>query len=198
MNAAASRRVALAALAGMVATLAIPISHSMRTEACARPWVFFDLGNTIVMSAPGVPAQYAPGAHAYLRELRRRGFPVGLITNIPEKWGNTRAEKVRALKDFIAETWTKDPSVEAMEWGDFPDAVILIPFHDVERKPDPFLFRSATALVKLAEGDSGCPIVYQGEDPAEIEAARKEGLIGYRVFADPAAPFMPIERIGHP
>ncbi|MBS1963852.1 MAG: hypothetical protein JST04_16700 [Bdellovibrionales bacterium] len=195
MSARPSTSVAAASVLGLAAAFAVTASISATPPDCGKPWVFFDLGNTVVASAPGRESRYVPGAHAYVQELRRRGYPVGLLTNIPEKWGRTRAEKIRALKRLMRETWTTDPAAEAMDWSDFPEAVIVIPPSDAERKPAPYLFEAALTFAARDAGRDGCPVIFQGEDPAEIAAAEKAGLTTYLVGKDPAAPFMPIDRI---
>lgn len=186
---------ALGAATGIAVAFAAAASITGSPPPCGKPWVFFDLGNTVVASAPGQESRYVPGAHAYVQELRRRGYSVGLVTNVPEKWGRTRAEKIRALKRLIRETWTNDPAAEAMDWSDFPETAIVIPSRDAERKPAPILFDAAVALAAREAGRDGCPVIFEGEDPTEIAAAEKVGMTTYLVGKDPAAPFMPIERI---
>jgi len=194
MIAGASGKLSLAASAAGVA-LAASFGISERVGECGKPWVFFDLGNTVVASAPGQESKYVPGAHAYVRELRKRGYPIGLITNVPEKWGATRTAKIRALKKLIDETWTKEAGAERMDWSDFPDSAIVIPRRDPERKPAPYLFQAALAHVALEEGTRDCPVFYQGEDAGEVATAERTGLRGYVVGRDPAAPFLPVERL---
>lgn len=199
MIAGASRKLPLAAIAASAAGVAVALAASSGISGhageCGKPWVFFDLGNTVVASAPGQESKYVPGAHAYVRELRKRGYSIGLITNVPEKWGTTRTAKIRALKKLIDETWTKDAGAERMDWSDFPDSAIVIPRRDFERKPSPYLFAAARAHVALEEGTRDCPVFYQGEDAAEVATAEAAGLSGYVVGRDPAAPFLPVERL---
>lgn len=185
----------IASTLGVAVAIAALADARIPDPACGKPWVFFDLGNTVVASAPGRESRYVPGAHAYVRELRRRGVRIGLITNVPEKWGKTRSAKIRELKKLVGETWTKEAGEEAMDWTDFPDAAIVIPPRDADRKPAPYLFRSALAHVSLEGGARDCPVIYQGEDPVEVAAAERAGMIGYVVGRDPAAPFLPFERV---
>ncbi len=186
-------RTPLATVLGLAAAFVIPPGFSANSD-CRKPWIFFDLGNTVIASNPGQDFRYIPGAHAYLRGLRERGYPIGMITNVPEKWGVNRAEKLRALKKMVRENWTKDAAAEPMDWSDFPDSAIVLPAHDSDRKPAPNLFRAALAKVALEEGRRDCPVYYLGEEPAEIAAAESSGLRGYVVLQDPAVPFPPYER----
>ena len=190
--------VPLAAVLGITVALVAPARTSARASACAKPWVFFDLGNTLIVADPTKASQYMPGAHAYVRELHRRGFHVGLISNVPEKWGATRMEKLRALKKIVADTWTTDSNVESMDWADFPDSTIFLPPRDTFRKPEPYLFRTALDRVMLEEGTRNCKVVFQGEDPLEVAVAEKVGMTGYIVNRDPSAPFMPVDRLENP
>lgn len=195
MSARFSAPAAFGAALGLAVAAASLAAISTTPPACGKPWIFFDLGNTVVASAPGQESRYVPGAHAYVQELRRRGYSVGLLTNIPEKWGTTRGQKIRALKRLMRETWTTDPSAEAMDWNDFPETAIVIPPRDADRKPAPYLFEAALAFAARDAGRDGCPVIFQGEDPAEIAAAEKAGLTTYLVGKDPTAPFMPLDRI---
>jgi FMN phosphatase YigB (HAD superfamily) len=185
----------LAGAAGFGLALGLQSLATTRATKCSSPWVFFDLGNTLVASTPGEKMRYVPGAHEYLRELKREGYRIGLITNVPEKWGATSKEKIAALKTTIAREWTKDPSSEAMDWQDFSDALILVPPRDDVRKPAPYLFRSALSQVFLEEGETRCQAVFQGEDPKEVQVARAEGMFGYQVGSDPNSAFLPIDQL---
>jgi hypothetical protein len=185
----------VAAALGVGVALAAPSGISRNAEICGKPWVFFDLGNTVIASVPGQSFHYLPGAHAYLRELKKRGFSLGLITNIPENWGPTRAERIRKLKKMIREGWSKETGTEAMDWSDFPETSIVIPRRRSERKPAPYLYHAALAKVSLAEGEKNCPVYFEGEDPGEVAQADREGMIGYLVGKNPAAPYFPIESL---
>jgi FMN phosphatase YigB (HAD superfamily) len=188
----------LAVVLGIGAAIFAAPGTNGRSNRCGKPWVFFDLGNTLIVADPSKESRYMPGAHAYVQELHRHGVHVGLISNVPEKWGTNRTQKLKALKKIVADTWTKDSGAESMDWADFPDPTIFIPPRDVFRKPEPYLFRSAFDKVILEEGTRNCPVYYQGEDPLEVAVAEKVGMIGYVAHRDPAAPFLPVERIEHP
>jgi FMN phosphatase YigB (HAD superfamily) len=180
----------------IVATFAAGV-RADQGGGCARPWIFFDLGNTLVATPPDAGYHYIPGAHAYVRGLRARGFHLGVITNIPETWGKTRAEKIAQLKKVIADSWSKDAGVEPMDWTDFPDPLIIVPMHDTERKPAPFTFEAALARVALEEGRNDCPVYYEGEDPAEVKAAETNGMRGYVVLRPGYPPFLPFKSGPH-
>jgi len=162
--------------------------------ACRKPWVFFDLGNTLVDSTPGKEMKYISGAREYLKELKQRGFKIGIITNVPDKWGPSSKDKVRVLKKTLKESWSQDPNADAMDWNDFAD-LILTPPREPCRKPAPYLFKAAIAKMILEEGENHCQVVFQGEDPNEVAAANQEGMKGHLIQQDPANPFLPISTL---
>jgi len=81
-----------------------------------KPWIFFDLGDTIV-SAPTDPNSHdivrlswvrfagddgkIRDARSYLSGLKAKGYGIGLIANIPEKWGDP---ELKMAKAWVAET----------------------------------------------------------------------------------------------
>src|SRR5690606_22493812 len=153
MNRAPCRKTTVvASVFGLFLAFGLQAGMTTWATACQKPWVFFDLGNTILRSNPGEKMAYNAGAHEYLRALKQRGFRIGLITNVPEKWGPTSKEKIRSLKRAVAREWTRDPKSTAMDWTDFSDALILVPPREECRKPAPYLFRSALSQVMLEEG----------------------------------------------
>lgn len=182
-------------IAGVLVALLGPALVPIPAHPCGKPWIFFDLGNTLIEAAPGHESRYLPGAQSYIEELKKRGYPMGLITNIPEKWGNSQSTRIQALKKIVRETWTKDPSANEMNWNDFPESHIVVPPRDANRKPAPYLFRAALAAVTLEEGKIGCPVYFQGEDPLEVAAAEKVGMRGYIVRKDPNALYLPLSRL---
>lgn len=171
-----------------------------RWIACKNPWVFFDLGDTLidVKSSKGKEVKYFPGAHEYLVELKSKGYHVGLITNVPETWGPTKRSKVRVLKKEVAQMWDKKKPVQEMVWEDFTDAHIFVPPLNEHRKPSPYLFKSAINEVIIEEGDTKCPVVYQGEDPKEIEVAKSLGITAHLVTYEPYPPGVKGEGPGIP
>ncbi len=184
-----------AGFTGFAIAVALQFYVTTRLTKCGKPWVFFDLGNTVVASKPGAESEYISGAHEYVKQLKRRGYRIGLISNVPQNWGATTEEKVKALKKMIAESWTKNPNADPMDWSDFSDALLFVPNRAEYRKPAPYLFRSALSQVSLEEGETRCRVVFQGEDPKEVEAAKKEGMVGYLVNQDGQAPFLPLEQL---
>lgn len=120
---------------------------------------------------------------------------------LPEKIASQPAFKDFCLEKFgddadrLCRTWTD--TKHPMDWSafGFPEFSeipglesegILVPDKDSQRKPDSYLFerglRVAAALFEL-NGRSGksCPVVYMGEEPAEVAAAERAGMIGIRV-----------------
>lgn len=155
---------------------------------CDKPIIFFDLGQTIVDTDTYdfKKVFYMPKGFEYIRELKRRGYHLGLIVNIPEQWGSTRPEKIATLRKFVDDLWT-DPN--PMAWGAF-DLGILVPMNDGERKPAPVLFEQAAAIARSA----GCPAIYECENRDELAAARRAGLKPYQVGSLPSF-YLPIEKI---
>ncbi|QKW05165.1 hypothetical protein HUT18_01110 [Streptomyces sp. NA04227] len=152
--------------------------------------VYFDLGETLVHSAEDGSIGYRPGAAAYLRELRERRIPVGLITNVPSAWGETDAERAAALKKEIDSAWTGS---EPFAWGDFGDR-ILTPRTEEERKPAPVLWERAKA------GAGGCRLVYQAETAEEVDVAASLGYVAYLIGQPSRPDYLParlIELLAH-
>ena len=71
-------------------------------EGCSHPWVFFDLGNTLVDTKTYDYNKifYMPGALKYVKDLRAKGYHLGLIVNYPdEDFEEGRHRRSRAGKD---------------------------------------------------------------------------------------------------
>ena len=130
-----------------------------------KPWVYFDLGDTVVSTKDMKHIKYMRGAREYMDELKREGIKIGIISNIPENWGMDYDEKLQSLKKVIQDGWSEE---RPFDWTVF-DAVIL-PLKNTELKPAPTLFLKA-----IINADS-CPSVYIGESPREITAARNVGM----------------------
>ncbi|MBL6990203.1 MAG: HAD family hydrolase [Bacteriovoracaceae bacterium] len=145
-------------------------SNVYSSDFSHRPWVYFDLGNTLVNTHDFSAIGYFPGAQNYLTELKQLGFNIGMISNVPQKWGQTHTEKLNTLKKFIDDRWVGEHS---FDWDVFD--YIILPLSDLERKPQPILF------LKAMEVSKPCPIIYFSEDEAEIFAAKKLGLAAFRV-----------------
>lgn len=90
---------------------------SVRAQEADAPWIFFDLGDTLL----GTENDPASGdltrlwwtrfededgtitdARAYLMKLKAMGFRIGLIVNIPESWGDPTLQRARE--------WLAEPS----------------------------------------------------------------------------------------
>lgn len=130
-----------------------------------KPWIYFDLGDTIIDTKDMKKLKYFKGAKDYLSELKRKGFHIGLITNIPETFGTDYSEKLETLKKLIHDGWIDN---ENFDWEVF-DQVIL-PMKNTEMKPAPTLF------IKALQSASGCPTAYIGENEKEIVAAKGHGF----------------------
>lgn len=143
--------------------------------ASARPWLFFDLGMTIIQYSPDdTNTRYFDGVAENFRSLKRDGYRLGLLVNWPEDEGASDEEKLKLLKEFTLQTWVDR---EPMDWSVF-DAVFFPP-RDAWRKPHPYLFQ------KAAKHAGTAPVLYQGEDPREIKAARDAGLCAFQVDYKP-------------
>ncbi|MER5785437.1 hypothetical protein ABT104_27560 [Streptomyces mobaraensis] len=185
------------AVLGATASAALPqdASGATGTAAVAReracPVVYFDLGETLVHTAADGSTGYRSGAASYLRALRERRVPVGLITNVPPSWGTTDAERAARLRKEVDAAW-RGPAPFA--WKDFGDRV-LTPRTEAERKPAPALWRRAKA------GSGRCRVVYQAETAEEVRAASSLGFVPYQVGRPHRPEFLPVrlvERLGRP
>lgn len=178
----------LAIIAGVCSSAALTATTASAgaSDSCGRGWVYFDLGNTLVDTSDWNHLKYMEGARGYLLELKRAGFHLGLISNIPEAWGTTQEAKLARLEAEISKTWSE---AQAFAWADFED--ILLPPRDLDRKPAPYLYAQAMSL------HSGCPIAFEGDDAIEVRAALIAGFTnGYVVGKNsPEGFFLPAERI---
>ena len=142
------------------------------------PWIFFDLGKTIIDHAEDYSnMRYLPEALDYLKHLKQRGYHLGLLINWPESEGKDNAEKLVLLKEFIQPKWVDQ---NAFDWSMF-DA-ILFPPKDIYQKPHPYLFIEALRIA------APCAVVYQGEEPDEIKTAQDLGLTAHCVRGSPVVP----------
>ncbi|MEU2157619.1 hypothetical protein ABZ532_21845 [Streptomyces sp. NPDC019396] len=147
--------------------------------------VYFDLGETLVHTAEDKSIRYMPGAATYLRALRARDIPLGLITNVPSSWGASDAERAAELKRVIDRDWKGS---SPFNWSAFGDR-IFTPRTEEERKPAPALWQRA----KGAAG--GCRVVYQAEADEEIRASRELGYVSYLVGRQHWPVYMPVPLI---
>ena len=130
-----------------------------------KPWIYFDLGDTVIDTKDMKKLKYFRGAKDYLTELRQKGFQIGLITNIPETFGQDYAEKLETLKKMINDGWIDR---DVFDWNQF-DSIIL-PLKNSEMKPGPTMFLKALNEAK------GCPSAYISENEKEIVAAKNHGF----------------------
>jgi len=162
---------ALKQLAVLLPLLAAPAAAAQPQH----PWAFFDLGKTLISHSPDYKdMKWIPGAREYIKDLKARGFHLGMLINWPGDEGNGNAEKLQLVKKFLYDGWN-DPA--PFDWDSFE--VVLFPPKDEYRKPNPYLFKQA---VKMAGYDGA---VYQGEDAVEMAAAKKAGLPSHRVIFFP-------------
>ncbi|MBX9766805.1 MAG: hypothetical protein K2X47_06000, partial [Bdellovibrionales bacterium] len=77
-------------------------------DKCTKPWVFFDLGQTIVDTDTNKynPMFYMPNAYEYVQSLNKLGHKTGMIIDIPEQWGRDTAE-LKAIKDLATAKWIR-------------------------------------------------------------------------------------------
>ncbi|MDA8793186.1 HAD family hydrolase [Bacteriovoracaceae bacterium] len=133
-------------------------------ETSFNTWIYFDLGNTLIDTSNKDGFKYFSNSYQYVQKLKSQGFQVGLITNIPQTFGDNYEEKLKTLKAYVKKKWI---GRLPFDWNQFDN--IIIPLSDLERKPAPILFSRALFL-------SNCPLVYFGEDKPEIIAAKSLGL----------------------
>lgn len=134
----------------------------------AKKWIFFDLGNTII-NTQEIEFNYFPDAKDHLIKLKHEGYTLGLISNIPESFGETYEQKLKTLKDYISTKW--DISNDSFDWSVFDE--ILLPLSNKELKPNRILFDRASVIAQ------NCPILYVSENLAEVRAATELGLASY-------------------
>ena len=149
-----------------------------------KPWVYFDLGDTIVNTKDMNHIKYMKGAREYLKDLKREGFKIGIVSNIPENWGMDYDEKLLTLKKIIQDGWDEE---EAFDWSIYDE--IILPLKNTEMKPAPTLFLKAIAKAQ------SCPSAFIGESPKEILAAQNVGMAAKLFDENDAVPFMPVYEV---
>jgi FMN phosphatase YigB (HAD superfamily) len=137
--------------------------------AHSKTWVFFDLGDTIIDTSKK-HYRYLPGAWDYINDLKAKGYSIGIISNIPESFGNGQLEKLGTLKSYIKKKWNDQIP---MDWKQF-DKIILPP-SDAKKKPHPHMFLEAKKL------NSNCLVFFQGENQIEVKTAEKLGMKSFQV-----------------
>lgn len=158
-------------------------------NAQTEKYIWFDLGNTLIDTRNGFDQiKFMPGAVEYLNHLKANGFKVGIISNVPDSWGRRGDlnSKIKHTEKLIKKGW-KDPHYD-FNFSDFDH--VLMPVYESEAKPAPTLFRKALEVSKNAK------VVFQGETPAEVEAARREGMHSHLVRStSDGTVYLPIEEM---
>ena len=149
-----------------------------------RPWVYFDLGDTIVSTKDIKHLKYMNGAREYMEELKREGFKIGIISNIPESWGMDYDEKFQSLKKMIADGWDEE---RPFDWSIYDD--VILPLKNSERKPAPTLF------IEAINKAQSCPSVYIGESVDEITAAGNAGMATKLYNKDDSVLYVPVDQM---
>ncbi len=206
------------------------LGFSQEGEVCTKPWIFFDLGNTIVDTKTNnykpmfymrdVAQKNADGSYVYedgqlyknakdyIDALHLAGYPLGMVIDIPERWGqpypldnpvsDVNTAKTLRLMDFIKgvypdeATWldVEGETTLLMDWslfGSFSgegsekkfNGSLVLPQKNSERKSEGSTILFERAL-SLAKSQNTCAI-YMGEDQAELELASSVGIFTYRV-----------------
>lgn len=149
-----------------------------------KPWVYFDLGDTVVNTKDMKDLKYINGAREYMDELKREGFKIGIISNIPENWGMDYDEKLLALKKVIQDGWTEE---RPFDWSIYDE--VILPLKNTEMKPAPTLFLKAITLA------DSCPSLYIGESPKEIVAAKNVGMAAKLFNENDKEIYIPIREV---
>lgn len=149
-----------------------------------KAWVYFDLGDTVVNTKDMKHIKYMKGAREYMEELKREGFKIGIISNIPESWGLDYDEKLASLKKVIQDGWEED---RPFDWTVYDE--VILPLKNTEMKPAPTLFLKA---IHKAES---CPSVYIGESPKEIVAAKDVGMAAKLFDETSQEVYIPINQV---
>lgn len=167
---------------GLVFLLSFWSAQILATDK--KPVVYFDLGNTIINTKDMKHIKYLKGARDYMEQLKREGFKIGIISNIPESWGIDYEEKLLELKKVIHDSWAEE---RPFDWSVYNE--IILPLKNSEMKPTPVLFLRA-----IAKADS-CPSVYIGESPTEITAAQNVGMAGKLYDENDTEIYIPVKDV---
>ncbi len=149
-----------------------------------KPWVYFDLGDTVVNTKDMKNLKYINGAREYMDELKREGFKIGIISNIPENWGMDYDEKLMSLKKVIQDGWAEE---RPFDWSIYDE--VILPLKNTEMKPAPILFLKAISLA------GSCPSLFIGESPKEIVAAKNLGMAAKLFNENDSEIYIPISDV---
>jgi phosphoglycolate phosphatase-like HAD superfamily hydrolase len=158
--------------------------NSKAQDLKLKPWVYFDLGETVVSTKDMKHIKYMPGAKVYIEDLKREGFNVGIITNIPETWGMNYQEKLETLKKVIQDGWD---DTQPFDWAVYDE--VILPLKNSEMKPAPTLFQKA-----IMRSES-CPSMYIGESIKEIDAAKNLGMAAHLFDENAHEKYIPIDSV---
>ncbi len=148
-----------------------PTNQSSDMAAYARTEkVMFDLGNVLVKFNEDGQLFYNQGAYEHLIELIDAGYEVGLITNIPETFGENCGDKFQQLKDFIDSKWADE---RPFDWSLF--TTIVLPPRDTLRKPHKFPFMQGLA------NSCNQKVMFVAEEASESNAAANLGMASHLV-----------------
>lgn len=147
-------------------------------------WVYFDLGNTVINVKDKNNFDYFSGSKTYISRLKSLGYKIGVISNIPESFGQTHEEKLETLKNYISSKWSGS---ESFDWEVFDK--IYLPLSNSELKPAPVLYKRAIVENQLKKA------VFISETEKEVIAAQELGFAGH-VFDDQSHQlYIPIEEL---
>lgn len=198
-------------------------SGSAQVRRCTHPYIFFDLGMTVVDTATNKynPMFLMPGIREYLRDLNWAGYRVGVISDVPLAWGRDNPE-MSQIKDFLTAKWLRmiyfmqgrypadktswvgaplDFSYFGTFYGVGPDRQfqgrVFLPLAEGEQKSKggkQMFFRA----ISLA-AQEGCRALYMGEELSEVMTARSAGMsafwVGHDAGPDPRNFYLPINAI---
>ena len=203
------------------------MTNILPAQVCQQSWLFFDLGNTVVdtktndylpmfylrdVAVPKADGSYFADAalyansRDYLVALQAAEYSMGMLIDVPERWGVTEAEKISTLMDFIGglvpaeATWSDSLPMDWSFFGagrtasELTQGQLIIPLSTAERKDEGSLVVFEKAVRLAAE--HGCSAVYQGESEAEMRSAQAAGMIPFHIGRTSAEYFyLPIEKI---
>jgi hypothetical protein len=203
-------------LSGLTAAL---LSSSAQA-ACEKPWIFFDVGNTLVLAQPDphkeghlLDERYVQGVVPYLKKLRSKGYPLGLISNIPPEWGeedefsqiaNKLTRQLLRTQKAFSEDWKKGE--RPFDWSYFGtlkgsgdqltfEGRVYFPTRVEERKPRTCPDCTFNRALEAAKAE-GCQALYIGESREEMAAAERAGFIPFWYQAESKHPrFIPENKI---
>ncbi len=199
--------------------------HTVTANECAKAFIFFDLGETLIdtNSHDFNPMFIKPGALEHLQLLNEHGYPLGLITDVPENWGSDQPDvlkirdfhtaKFKRLLNFTEGIYASDksswigPKFNWTFFGTFENRTspkddanlkfwgrVILPYKTSERKKNGGVVMFQRARQLATQ--MGCQAVYETSEGTEIEPAYSQGLIPYWVGHEfKNSHFLPIDKI---